>query len=144
MAPAQVIDEVIKAGLRGRGGGGFPTGQKWKACAGTDSSPKYVVCNGDEGDPGAFMDRSIMEGDPHTVIEGMIICAYAVGASWGYIYVRDEYGLAVKNLGLAIASARDKGFLGQDIMGSRFSFDIEIVRGGGAFVCGEETALMAQ
>ncbi|MDD4171325.1 MAG: NADH-quinone oxidoreductase subunit NuoF [Syntrophomonas sp.] len=143
MTPTQVIEEVIKSGLRGRGGGGFPTGLKWKACADATASPRYVICNGDEGDPGAFMDRSIMEGDPHTVIEGMIICAYAIGASAGYIYVRDEYSLAVKNLAIAINNARSRGYLGQGILGSALSFDIEIVRGGGAFVCGEETALIA-
>jgi len=143
MTPSQVIAEVVKSGLRGRGGGGFPTGLKWRACASAASFPRYVICNGDEGDPGAFMDRSIMEGDPHTVIEGMIICAYAIGASAGYIYVRDEYSLAVKNLGIAINNARSWGYLGQNIQGSTLSFDIEIVRGGGAFVCGEETALIA-
>ncbi|MDD4801971.1 MAG: NADH-ubiquinone oxidoreductase-F iron-sulfur binding region domain-containing protein [Syntrophomonas sp.] len=143
MTPLQVIDEIIKSGLRGRGGGGFPTGQKWKACAAVDASTRYIICNGDEGDPGAFMDRSIMEGDPHTVIEGMIICAHAIGASSGFIYVRDEYSLAVKNLGIAINDARTRGYLGPQILGSQLSFDIEIVRGGGAFVCGEETALMA-
>jgi len=143
VTPTQVIDEVIKSGLRGRGGGGFPTGLKWKACAATTALPRYVICNGDEGDPGAFMDRSIMEGDPHTVIEGMIICAYAIGASAGFIYVRDEYSLAVKNLGIAIDNARSCGYLGKDILGSTLSFDIDIVRGGGAFVCGEETALIA-
>ena len=108
-----------------------------------DRFTRYVICNGDEGDPGAFMDRSIMEGDPHTVIEGMIICAYAIGASAGFIYVRDEYSLAVKNLAIAIDNARSRGYLGQDILGSTLSFDIDIVRGGGAFVCGEETALIA-
>ncbi len=143
MTPTQVIDEVIESGLRGRGGGGFPTGLKWKAGAATTAQPKYVICNGDEGDPGAFMDRSIMEGDPHTVIEGMIICAYAIGASSGFIYVRDEYSLAVKNLAIAIDNARSLGYLGQEILGSSLSFDIDIVRGGGAFVCGEETALIA-
>ncbi len=143
MGPGQVVEEVIRSGLRGRGGGGFPTGQKWKACTDVEASVRYIICNGDEGDPGAFMDRSIMEGDPHTVIEGMIIGAYAVEATAGFIYVRDEYSLAVKNLGIAIQDARQKGFLGENILGSRLSFDIEIVRGGGAFVCGEETALMA-
>jgi NADP-reducing hydrogenase subunit HndC len=142
MTPEEVIEEVLKAGLRGRGGGGFPTGLKWKACASTDKQPRYVICNGDEGDPGAFMDRSILEGDPHTVLEGLIICAYAIGASMGYIYVRDEYGLAVNNLILAIQSARECGYLGKNILGAGLSFDIEIVRGGGAFVCGEETALI--
>lgn len=142
MKPAEVIEEVLNAGLRGRGGGGFPTGFKWRACASTDNTPRYVICNGDEGDPGAFMDRSILEGDPHTVIEGMIICAYAIGAAAGYIYVRDEYDLAVKNLTLAIQNARKCGYLGKNILGTDLSFDIEIVRGGGAFVCGEETALI--
>jgi len=143
MKPLEVIDQIIKSGLRGRGGGGFPTGLKWKACSETKSFPRYVICNGDEGDPGAFMDRSIMEGDPHTVIEGMVICAYAIGASTGFIYVRDEYGLAITNLTGAIDAARNQGCLGENILGSDMSFDIEIVRGGGAFVCGEETALMA-
>jgi len=143
MSPEQVIDEVQRSGLRGRGGAGFPTGLKWKACASQAAEPRYVVCNGDEGDPGAFMDRSIMEGDPHSVIEGMIIGAYAVGAAAGFIYVRDEYDLAVVNLGRAIEDARRSGYLGDNILGSGFSFDIEIVRGGGAFVCGEETALLA-
>ncbi len=143
MGPDQVIDEVHRSGLRGRGGAGFPTGLKWKACASQPRQPRYVVCNGDEGDPGAFMDRSIMEGDPHSVIEGMIIGAYAVGATSGFIYVRDEYDLAVINLTRAIEDARRSGYLGDNILGSGFSFDIEIVRGGGAFVCGEETALLA-
>lgn len=143
MAPEQVIQEIIASGLRGRGGGGFPTGLKWKSCAAVERYPKYVICNGDEGDPGAFMDRSIMEGDPHTVLEGMIVCAYSIGASAGYIYVRDEYGLAITNLTRAINDARKRGYLGKNILGSDFSFDIEIVRGGGAFVCGEETALIS-
>ncbi|MEA1960445.1 MAG: NADH-quinone oxidoreductase subunit NuoF [Bacillota bacterium] len=143
MSPGQVIDEVIQSGLRGRGGGGFPTGVKWKSCADTNACPRYIICNGDEGDPGAFMDRSIMEGDPHTVIEGMIICAYGVQASKGFIYVRDEYDLAVIHLSRAVEDARDGGFLGKNILGSGLEFDIELVRGGGAFVCGEETALMA-
>ncbi len=139
----EIIQEVLKSGLRGRGGGGFPTGLKWQTCAAQSSTPRYIICNGDEGDPGAFMDRSIMEGDPHTVLEGMIICALAIGASAGFIYVRDEYALAIQNLGLAIRDARSKGYLGSDILGRGFSFDIDIVRGGGAFVCGEETALIA-
>lgn len=139
----EIIAEVLNSGMRGRGGGGFPTGLKWKTCAAQSSTPRYVICNGDEGDPGAFMDRSIMEGDPHTVLEGMIICALSIGASAGFIYVRDEYALAIKNLGLAIHDARKKGYLGANIMGRGFSFDIDIVRGGGAFVCGEETALIA-
>lgn len=142
MTPEEVIEDVLKSGLRGRGGGGFLTGLKWKACAAVDNPPRYVICNGDEGDPGAFMDRSILEGDPHTVIEGMIICAYAVGASAGFVYVRDEYELAVKNLTTAIEAARQYGYLGKKILGSDLSFDLEIVRGGGAFVCGEETALI--
>lgn len=143
MPPAQVIEEVLQSGLRGRGGGGFPTGLKWKACAAVERTPRYVICNGDEGDPGAFMDRSIMEGDPHSVLEGMIICAHAIGASAGFIYVRDEYDLAVHHLSRAVEDARKHGFLGKNILGSDLSFDIEIVRGGGAFVCGEETALIA-
>lgn len=143
MEPVQVIDEIVKSKLRGRGGGGFPTGLKWKACASSGAGPRYVICNGDEGDPGAFMDRSIMEGDPYNVIEGMTICAYAVGALTGFIYVRDEYDLAVINLNNAIKDARNRGYLGKNIMGSLFSFDLQVVRGGGAFVCGEETALIA-
>ncbi|MGR6836364.1 NADH-ubiquinone oxidoreductase-F iron-sulfur binding region domain-containing protein [Syntrophomonas erecta] len=143
MKPAQVIDEIIAAGLRGRGGGGFPTGIKWKTCASAPGDTRYIICNGDEGDPGAFMDRSIMEGDPHSIIEGMIICAYAINASRGYIYVRDEYDLAVHHLGRAIEDARQAGYLGDNIGDTSLHFDIEIVRGGGAFVCGEETALIA-
>lgn len=143
MTPSQVIDEVVKAGLRGRGGAGFPTGLKWRACAAVDRLPRFIVCNGDEGDPGAFMDESVMEGDPHSVLEGMAICAYAIGASAGFIYVRDEYAQSVASLGKAIEDARRHGFLGKNILGTALSFDIEIVRGGGAFVCGEETALLA-
>lgn len=142
MTPDAVIDAVVKSGLRGRGGGGFPTGKKWRTCRNADSDTKYVLCNADEGDPGAFMDRSICEGDPHTVIEGMVIGAWAVGASQGHIYVREEYPLAVKHLRLAIDQARERGFLGDDILGTGFSFDLEIARGGGAFVCGESSALM--
>lgn len=138
-----LIDTVKAAGLRGRGGGGFPTGSKWQACRNAPGQEKFIICNGDEGDPGAFMDRSIMEGDPHTVIEGMTLGAFAVGAAYGYIYVRDEYDLAVQNLSQAIIDARTHGYLGSKILGSEFSFDIQVVRGGGAFVCGEETALMA-
>jgi NADH-quinone oxidoreductase subunit F len=141
--PEEVLDIVEKSYLRGRGGAGFPTGIKWKTCANYDNFPKYVICNGDEGDPGAFMDRSIMEGDPNTVLEGMIICAYAVGAKKGYLYIRDEYGLARKNMQIAIDSARDHGYLGSNILGRGLDFDLEIVRGGGAFVCGESSALMA-
>lgn len=143
MKKGDVIEEVTKSGLRGRGGAGFPTGRKWKTAYGIDTAPKYVVCNGDEGDPGAFMDRSIMEGDPHSVIEGMAICAYAIGANQGFAYIRDEYGLAIENMKLAIKQARERGYLGKNIMNSGFDFDIDIVRGGGAFVCGESTALLA-
>jgi NADH:ubiquinone oxidoreductase subunit F (NADH-binding)/(2Fe-2S) ferredoxin len=143
MNPVDVIAEVVKSGLRGRGGAGFPTGRKWKQCTTYNSFPKYVVCNGDEGDPGAFMDRSIMEGDPNTIIEGMLICGYTIGAEKGFIYIRDEYSLAIKNLSTALAQAKKSGFLGNNILGSNFNFDIQIVRGGGAFVCGESTALMA-
>jgi NADH-quinone oxidoreductase subunit F len=143
MKPEQIIDEVVKSGLRGRGGGGYLTGKKWVSCRKAKGTPKYVICNADEGDPGAFMDRSLLEGNPHSVIEGMIIGAFAIGSSEGYVYVRNEYPLAVKNLGIAIEQAREYGLLGEDILGSGFSFDIEISRGGGAFVCGESTALMA-
>ena len=143
MAPKEVISEVELAGLRGRGGGGFPTARKWRSCRKAKGLPKYVICNGDEGDPGAFMDRSIMEGNPHSVIEGMLIGAYAIGSEQGYIYVRNEYPLAVEHLKTAISQARETGLLGHNILGSSFSFDIRINRGGGAFVCGESTALMA-
>lgn len=142
MNPAGVIDEIKKSGLRGRGGGGFPTGVKWSFAANAEGSPKYVICNGDEGDPGAFMDRSVLEGDPHTVLEGMAICGYAIGANRGFLYIRDEYGLAVENMRKAITAAREKGFLGENILGTGYSFDAEVVRGGGAFVCGEETSLI--
>ncbi len=142
MDPDDIVTEIEKSGLRGRGGGGFPTGQKWRSCKAVSSEVRYVICNGDEGDPGAFMDRSIMEGDPHAVIEGMIIGAYAIGAHKGYIYVRDEYPLAVKNLQQALDAARQQGFLGDAILGSDFAFDLKISRGGGAFVCGESSALM--
>jgi NADH-quinone oxidoreductase subunit F len=142
MSPDAVVTEVEKARLRGRGGGGFEAGRKWQSCRKASGDVKYVICNGDEGDPGAFMDRSIMEADPHGVIEGMIIAAYAVGAREGYIYVRQEYPLAVEHLGMAIAAARDAGLLGENILGTGFSFDIRIARGGGAFVCGESSALM--
>jgi NADH-quinone oxidoreductase subunit F len=143
MTPEQVIDEVKRSGLRGRGGAGFPTGVKWEFCHKAQGSPKYMICNADEGDPGAFMDRSTMEGDPHTVIEGMIIAAYAIGASEGYIYIRAEYPLAVKRVRLAIKQAEKKGFLGEKILGSGFAFKVHVKEGAGAFVCGEETALMA-
>lgn len=142
MTPEGVIEEIKKSGLRGRGGAGFYTGRKWEHTRHAAGSPKYVIANGDEGDPGAFMDRALMEGDPHSVIEGMIIGGYAVGANQGYIYVRDEYPLAVKNLSIAIEKAREFGLLGHDILGSGFDFDIKIVRGAGAFVCGESSALM--
>ncbi|HDZ21016.1 hypothetical protein LCGC14_0254430 [marine sediment metagenome] len=143
MTPEAVIDEVEKSGLRGRGGGGFPTGRKWRICHGQPGDQKYIICNGDEGDPGAFMDRSIMEGDPHSVLEGMTIGAYAIGASRAYMYVRAEYPLAVANLEIALEQSRALGLLGEDIFGSGFSFDVEIVRGAGAFVCGEETGLIS-
>jgi NADH-quinone oxidoreductase subunit F len=143
MTPEEVIKEIEIAGLRGRGGGGFPTARKWRSCREAEGQPKYVICNGDEGDPGAFMDRSIMEGNPHSVIEGMLIGAYAIGSEHGYIYVRNEYPLAIEHLKRAISQAREMGLLGQKILGSSFSFDIRINRGGGAFVCGESTALMA-
>ncbi len=142
MTPDQIIDEVSKSGLRGRGGGGFPVGKKWRTCRNVPSDIRYVICNGDEGDPGAFMDRSIMEGDPNAVLEGMMICAFAVGAKDGFIYVRDEYPLAVVNLTLAIQQATDHGILGDNILGTDFSFRIHISRGAGAFVCGESSALM--
>ena len=142
MTPEQVIEEVSKSGLRGRGGGGFPTGRKWSLCAPNKAPQKYVVCNADEGDPGAFMDRSVLEGDPHAIIEAMAICGYAVGATKGYVYVRAEYPIAVKRLTIAIAQAREYGLLGENIFGSGFDFDLTIRLGAGAFVCGEETALM--
>jgi len=143
MTPEQVIKEVKRSGLRGRGGAGFPTGQKWEFCRKAPGTQKYMICNADEGDPGAFMDRSTMEGDPHTVIEGMTIAAYAIGASEGYIYCRAEYPLAIKRLRVALEQSEQKGYLGNDILGSRFSFKLHIKEGAGAFVCGEETALMA-
>jgi NADH-quinone oxidoreductase subunit F len=142
MTTAEIIDEVKKSGLRGRGGAGFSTGMKWGFTAAASGTPKYVVCNGDEGDPGAFMDRSVLEGDPHSVIEGMAICGRAIGAEQGYVYVRAEYPLAIERLEIAIQKARENGLLGKDILGSGFNFDIEIRIGAGAFVCGEETALL--
>ncbi len=143
MEPDGVVDAIKRSGLRGRGGAGFPTGRKWESCRRAKGGVKYVICNADEGDPGAYMDRSVMEGNPHSVLEGMIIGAYAVGdCSQGYIYVRNEYPLAVKNTGLALEAARACGLLGDNIAGSGFSFDVEIRRGGGAFVCGESSALM--
>jgi len=143
MKPEEVVREMIASGLRGRGGGGFPTGIKWKTCRETPGEPKYVVCNADEGDPGAYMDRSIIEGDPHSVLEGMIIAAYAIGSSNGYIYIRHEYPLALKRLERAIADAREYGLLGKNIFDRGFDFDVTIHCGAGAFVCGESTALMA-
>mgnify|MGYP000663426824 FL=1 len=143
MAPDEVIELIERSGLRGRGGAGFPTGKKWRLARAAPGAHKYVICNGDEGDPGAFMDRSVLEGNPHSVIEGMAIGAYAIGATHGIIYVREEYPLAIRTLEIALAQAREYGFLGEEIFGSAFSFDIEIVRGAGAFVAGEETALIA-
>lgn len=140
--PDQVIQTLLDSGLRGRGGGGFPTGLKWKLAKGNDADQKYVCCNADEGDPGAFMDRSVLEGDPHVVLEAMAIAGYAIGASQGYIYVRAEYPIAVERLEIAIAQAREYGLLGNDIFGSGFNFDVGLRLGAGAFVCGEETALM--
>ena len=142
MTPQDVIDLVTKSGLRGRGGAGFPTGVKWGLCAKNKADQKYVICNADEGDPGAFMDRSIMEGDPNSIIEAMAICGYAIGASKGLVYIRAEYPLAIHRLQVAIAQAREIGLLGDDILGSGFNFDIELRYGAGAFVCGEETALI--
>jgi len=142
MTPQQVIDEIKKSGLRGRGGAGFPTGMKWQFAANQVNDQKYVCCNADEGDPGAFMDRSVLEGDPHTVLEAMAIAGYAIGANQGYIYVRAEYPIAVQRLKIAIQQAREYGLLGKNIFGTDFSFDIDIRLGAGAFVCGEETALM--
>lgn len=143
MTPQEVIDEILKSGLRGRGGGGFPTGRKWQFARNSVSDEKYVICNADEGDPGAFMDRSILEGDPHAVLEAMAIAGYAIGAQTGYVYIRAEYPIAVERLKIAIAQAKELGLLGNDIFGSGFNFDIEIRLGAGAFVCGEETALIA-
>lgn len=143
MTPDSVVAEVKASGLRGRGGAGFPTGMKWDFARKSPGTQKYVVCNADEGDPGAFMDRSVLEGDPHRVIEGMAICGYAIGASEGYIYVRAEYPLAIKRLKIAIAQAEQLGLLGEDIFSSGFNFHIKIKEGAGAFVCGEETALLA-
>ena len=143
MSPEQIIEEVKKSGLRGRGGAGFPTGLKWEFTRKAPGSIKYVICNADEGDPGAFMDRSVLEGDPHAVLEGMIIAGKAIGSNKGYIYCRAEYPLALKRLEIAISQAREYGLLGEDILESGFSFDIEVYQGAGAFVCGEETALMS-
>ncbi|MCI5772058.1 MAG: NADH-quinone oxidoreductase subunit NuoF [Clostridiales bacterium] len=142
MTREEVIDEILKSGLRGRGGGGFPTGLKWKFTYNSQADQKYVACNADEGDPGAFMDRSVLEGDPHCVVEAMAIAGYAIGATEGYVYVRAEYPIAVKRLQIAIDQAREYGLLGEHIFGTDFKFDIHIRLGAGAFVCGEETALM--
>jgi NADH-quinone oxidoreductase subunit F len=143
LEPFEVIEEVRASGLRGRGGAGFLTGLKWELCSKADGSPKYIICNADEGDPGAFMDRSVIEGNPHSVIEGMIIGGYAIGANYGYVYIRAEYPLAIQRLKIAITAARKKGFLGKNIFKSKFDFDIRIKEGAGAFICGEETALIA-
>jgi NADH-quinone oxidoreductase subunit F len=143
MSPEEIIEEIKKSGLRGRGGGGFPTGRKWESTRRAEGDVRYVICNCDEGDPGAFMDRSLMEGNPHSVLEGMIIGAYAIGAHQGYIYVRNEYPLAVLHAEKAISQAEEYGFLGENVLGSGFDFTVRINRGGGAFVCGESTALMA-
>ncbi|MCC7213010.1 MAG: NADH-quinone oxidoreductase subunit NuoF [Candidatus Brocadia sp.] len=143
MTQEKVIDEIKNSGLRGRGGAGFPTGIKWESVRNAPGDMKYLVCNGDEGDPGAFMDRAVLEGDPHSVIEGMLIGAYAIGAKKGFIYVRAEYPIAVEHLKIAIEQARNLGLLGETILGKQFSFDLEIKMGAGAFVCGEETALIA-
>lgn len=142
MTPADVVEAVVGSGLRGRGGGGFPTGIKWRICRSAPGDIKYVVANGDEGDPGAFMDRSLMEGDPHSIIEGMIIGAFAIGAHQGFMYVREEYPIAINHLSTAIEQAEEYGLLGMDILGTGFDFGIRINKGAGAFVCGEETALM--
>ena len=143
MSPDKIIEEVKRSGLRGRGGAGFPTGRKWQSCRDAEGDIKYVICNGDEGDPGAYQDRSLLEGNPHSVLEGMIIGAYAIGSHQGYIYVRNEYPLAVRHARIAIEQAMDYGLLGEDILGSGFDFTVMINKGGGAFVCGESSALMA-
>lgn len=143
MVPMEIIQEIKSSKLRGRGGGGFPTGRKWMECYEAPGDEKYVICNADEGDPGAYMDRCVLEGNPHLVLEGMIIGAWAAGAQKGYVYVRNEYPLAIKHIRIAVEQARELGLLGDNILGSPFSFDVSIARGGGAFVCGESTALMA-
>jgi len=143
MTPEEVIDTMNRSGLRGRGGAGFPVGKKWQITRNVQDGPKYITCNADEGDPGAFMNRRVLEGDPHSVIEGMIIAAYAIGASYGYVYCRAEYPIAVRTLNIAIQQARSLGLLGENILGSGFSYDMEVRMGAGAFVCGEETALIA-
>jgi len=143
LTPEGIIEEIKCSGLRGRGGGGFPTGRKWESCRNAPGEPKYVIANCDEGDPGVYSDRSLLEGNPHSVLEGLIVCAYAIGSHEGYIYVRNEYPLAVENATIAIKQAEQLGFLGEDILGSGFDFTVRINRGGGAFVCGESSALMA-
>jgi len=143
MTPGEVIDEVKQSGIRGRGGAGFPTGFKWEFCRKAKGEKKYIICNADEGDPGAYMDRGLLEGNPHSIIEGMIIGGYAIGANEGFMYIRDEYPIAVKTIDNAIKKARQYGLLGKNILGTNFDFNITIVRGAGAFVCGEETALIA-
>jgi NADP-reducing hydrogenase subunit HndC len=143
MTPEEIIEEVKTSGLRGRGGGGFPTGRKWELCRASPETPKYIICNADEGDPGAFMDRSVLEADPHSIIEGMTIGAYAMGGTQGYIYVRVEYPLAIKRMIRAVQQAREYGLLGEDIFGRGFDFDLDVFQGAGAFVCGEETSLIA-
>jgi NADH:ubiquinone oxidoreductase subunit F (NADH-binding)/(2Fe-2S) ferredoxin/NAD-dependent dihydropyrimidine dehydrogenase PreA subunit len=143
MSPEGVIEEVVRSGLRGRGGAGFPAGNKWKFARNAPGEVKYIVCNADEGDPGAFMDRAVLEGDPHTVLEGMLIAAYAIGAQHGYVYVRAEYPIAVVHIKKAVADAKAMGLLGENILGTDFNFDVKIKEGAGAFVCGEETALIA-
>jgi len=143
MSPEEIIDDVKRSGLRGRGGAGFPTGQKWEICRNAQGKPKYVICNGDEGDPGAFMDRAILESDPHSVLEGMIIAGYTIGARYGYIYIRAEYPLAVRRVQVALRQVRKQNLIGKNILGSDFNFDIKLFQSSGAFVCGEETALIA-
>ncbi len=143
MTPQGIVETISESGLRGRGGAGFPTGKKWSLCAAQSGDIKYVVCNADEGDPGAFMDRAVLESDPHSVLEGMVICAKAIGAGHGFVYCRAEYPLAIRRLEMAIGQARSRGYLGENICGSGFSFDITVKQGAGAFVCGEETALFA-
>ncbi|MCK4276224.1 MAG: SLBB domain-containing protein, partial [Phycisphaerae bacterium] len=143
LSAQEVIDIVLRSGLRGRGGGGFAAGRKWEITRDQGGDTKYVICNADEGDPGAYMDRSILEGNPHSVLEGMLIGAYAIGAAEGYIYVRAEYPLAVRNIGVAVAQAEEAALLGENILGTGFNFKVRISRGAGAFVCGEETALIA-
>jgi len=142
MTPEQVVEEVRKSGLRGRGGGGFPTGIKWDAARNAPSDTKYVIVNADEGDPGAFMDRAVLEGNPHSILEGLIMGAYAIGAHEGFVYVRQEYPLALENISIAIRQAEEHGLLGSNILGSGFDFSVSVHRGAGAFVCGEETALI--